>query len=61
MTHTVQSERNQERTRQEPQARPSASEHGHTGEGAASALAYLISQGEKRKQDDAAPEARTDQ
>jgi hypothetical protein len=44
MKQTVDKDRNQEHTREEPSARPEASEHGHTGEGAASAMAHLISQ-----------------
>lgn len=58
MTQTVESERTQEHTRPEQEGRASASEHGHSGEGSASALAYLISQGETRKQGSESPEAR---
>jgi hypothetical protein len=58
MTQTVENERTREPQRREPEGRPFASEHGHTGEGAASVLEYLISQGDKRKQGGESPEAR---
>jgi len=49
MTQTVESERMQDHRRDEPESRPDTSEPGHTGEGAASAMAQLIRQREKRR------------
>ena len=48
-------------TKQEPQQRDPAlpgdsSEHGHTGEGAASALAHMISQDQKHRKQSGDPE-----
>jgi hypothetical protein len=49
MTHMPANEANQEHAGQkQAQPRGQASEHGHTGEGAASVLAHLISQDEKQ-------------
>jgi hypothetical protein len=51
MTQTVDHERKQEHTREEPSGRPEASQHGRTGEGAASAMAHLISQDERDREE----------
>jgi hypothetical protein len=52
MTQKPGNETKQERTREQETTHPEASEHGHTGEGAASAMEQLILQGEKHRRQD---------
>jgi len=57
MTNSASSDNQQEHAGQEQSSHGQASQHGHTGEGSASALAHMLSQDQKhRKQQNAEPE-----
>jgi len=56
MTNSTSSDNQQEHGGQEQSAHGEASEHGHTGEGSASALAHMLSQDQKHRKQNAEPE-----
>jgi hypothetical protein len=49
MTQSSQSETKQEQSQQQQSVHGEAAEHGHTGEGSASALAHMLSQDKKHR------------
>ena len=51
MTQWIGNDARHDEAQQEQRGREDAAEHGHTGEGAASALAHLHSQGERRRRE----------